>query len=60
MLDNRRIEKLRNKAFAFGNETSTTATTHMTFITTYGVKRNAYSNMVQSEVLLNDLFINLR
>jgi len=53
-------EKLRNKAFAFGNETSTTATTHLTFITTYGVKRNAYSNMVQSEVLLNDLFIDLR
>ena len=52
-------EKLRNKAFAFGNETAATATTHLTFITTYGVKRNAYSNMVQSEVLLDDLFMDL-
>ena len=50
-------EKLRNKIFAFGNETMTTATTHLTFVTTYGVKRNAYSNMVQSEVLLDDLFM---
>ena len=50
-------DKLRNKAFAFGNETGVNATTHLTFITTYGVKRNAYSNMVQSEVLLDDLFM---
>ena len=34
-----------------------TNATHLTFITTYGVKRNAYSNMVQSEVLLDDLFM---
>jgi hypothetical protein len=50
-------EKMRNKAFAFGNETGSVATTHLTFVTTYGVKRNAYSNMVQSEVLLDNLFM---
>jgi len=50
-------EKLRNKAFVFGNETGSTSTIHLTFVTTYGVKRNAYSNMVQSEVLLDDLFM---
>jgi AAA+ ATPase superfamily predicted ATPase len=50
-------EKLRNKAFAFGNETGAAVAAHLTFITTYGVKCNAYSNMVQSEVLLDDLFI---
>jgi hypothetical protein len=49
-------EKLRNKVFAFGNEAGVASTTHLTFITTYGVKRNAYSNRVQSEVLLDDLF----
>jgi hypothetical protein len=49
--------KLRNKVFAFGNETGATATTHLTFVTTYGIKRNAYSNMVQSEVILDDLFL---
>jgi len=53
-------EKLRNKAFVFGNETGISATTHLTFITTYGVKRNAYSNMVQSEILLDDLFNDLK
>ena len=52
-------EKLRNKVFTFGNETKTSTATHLTFITTYGVKRNAYSNMVQSEVLLDDLFTDL-
>jgi len=49
-------EKLRNKIFTFGNEVGIAATTHLTFITTYGVKQNAYSNRVQSEVLLDDLF----
>jgi len=49
-------EKLRNKAFTFGSEVGIAATTHLTFITTYGVKHNAYSNMVQSEVFLDDLF----
>ena len=50
-------EKLRNKVFAFGNETGVNLATHLTFISTYGVKRNAYSNMVQSEVVLDDLFV---
>ena len=49
-------EKLRNKVFAFGNETGINVMTHLTFITTYGVKRNAHSNIVQSEVQLDDLF----
>ena len=48
-------EKLHNKKFVFGNETGT-STIHLTFVTTCGVKRNAYSNIVQSEVLLDDLF----
>ncbi|GHU64301.1 hypothetical protein AGMMS49983_09720 [Clostridia bacterium] len=49
-------EKLRNKLFAFGNETRTTKTPHLTFVTTYGVKQNRHSNMVQSEVTLDALF----
>jgi len=47
--------KLHNKKHAFGKETGA-STIHLTFVTTYGVKKNAYSNMVQSEVLLDDLF----
>lgn len=29
---------------------------HLTFVTTYGVKRNMYSSIVQSEVTMDDLF----
>ena len=29
---------------------------HLTFVTTYGLRRNAHSAMVQSEVTLDDLF----
>ncbi|MCL2825943.1 MAG: AAA family ATPase [Eggerthellaceae bacterium] len=49
-------EKLRNKLFAFGNETRSSSTPHLTFITTYGVKKTGYASMVQSEVILDDLF----
>ncbi|MCL2249589.1 MAG: ATP-binding protein [Oscillospiraceae bacterium] len=49
-------EKLRNKLFSFGSETGSKSTLHLTLITTYGIKQNAYSNMVQSEVRLEDLF----
>ncbi|MCL2756900.1 MAG: ATP-binding protein [Coriobacteriia bacterium] len=49
-------EKLRNKVFAFGSEAHVGATPHLTFITTYGIKRTGYAQMVQSEVLLDDLF----
>ena len=52
-------EKLRNKIFVFGNETENNRTAHLTFVTTYGIKRNAYSNMVQSEVVLDDLFMDV-
>ena len=34
---------LRNRIFAFGNETGSNATMHLTFITTFGIKQNAYS-----------------
>ena len=52
-------DKLRNKIFIFGNESGSNAATHLTFVTTYGVKRNAYSNMVQSEINLDDLFLDI-
>ncbi|MDR0874579.1 MAG: AAA family ATPase [Clostridiales Family XIII bacterium] len=55
-IKNEYAEKLKNKLFAFGNETQTTGTLHLTFVTTYGVKQNRYSNMVQSEVTLEALF----
>lgn len=37
--------------------TKTRKSIQLTFVTTYGVKPNAYSSRVQSEVLLEDLFV---
>lgn len=48
---------LRNRMATFKQETKTSKALHITMITTYGVKRNAYSNIVQSQVLLDDLFV---
>ena len=49
-------ENLRNKRCVFMEETNTKKSVHITMITTYGIKHNAYWNNVQSEVLLDDLF----
>jgi hypothetical protein len=47
---------LRNKVAAFADETSASKALHTTMITTYGVKRNEYAGVVQSEVTMDDLF----
>ena len=47
---------MRNKKVAFKRETRTRKAVHVTYITTFGLKRNAYANDVQSEVTLDDLF----
>ena len=49
---------LREKAELFRSATGTRKALHLTFITTYGVKKNMYSGNVQSEVVLDDLFGN--
>lgn len=48
---------LRNKLAAFLSETKTRKSLQLTFVTTYGVKANTYSSRIQSEVLLEDLFV---
>ncbi len=48
--------QLRNKKASFISETGTRKSVHLTMVTTYGVKHNMYSDKVQSEVLLTDLF----
>ena len=50
---------LRNKTEAFVDETKTRQTIIVTMITTYGVKKNMYSNVVGKEVCLDDLFENV-
>ena len=48
--------KLVNKLNALVNETGIKKTLILTLVTTYGVKQNAYSGMVQVEVTMDDLF----
>ncbi|MDR0505500.1 MAG: ATP-binding protein [Dysgonamonadaceae bacterium] len=50
-------KELQNKIWTFAEETHTKKALHTTLLTTYGVKRNAYWNNIQSEVGLDDLFL---
>lgn len=49
-------ENLRNKVFAFGSETHTRKTPHLTLVSTYGAKQNGHARVFQSQVVLDDLF----
>ncbi|MDR3307386.1 MAG: AAA family ATPase [Coriobacteriales bacterium] len=49
-------KELRNKRAAFEYETKTKKATHLTMVTTYGLKRNAQRGIIQSEVTMSDLF----
>ena len=48
--------RLRNRLGAFREETLTKGGLHLTFISTFGVKPNLYSDAVRNEVTLDDLF----
>ena len=48
--------RLRNKLETFRRESNTRKALHLTFVTTYGVKQNMYSSLVQSQVVMDDLF----
>ena len=48
--------KLRNKIEAFRRETGTNKTLQLVMITTFGLKKNKYSNLVAGQVTLEDLF----
>lgn len=49
-------EEMRARRELFRMTTGTRKALHLTMVTTYGLKQNAYSGMVQSEILLDDLF----
>ena len=49
-------QKLRNKKSAFINATNTRKAVHLTMVTTFGIKTNAHSGIVQNEITLEDLF----
>ncbi|MBQ7510331.1 MAG: hypothetical protein IJT53_05445 [Prevotella sp.] len=48
--------QLRNKLSAFREATHTRDALQITMITTFGVKENSYSSIVQSQVTMDDLF----
>ena len=52
-------ERLRSRASLFQAVTKTKKALHHTFITTYGVAQNIHSGIVQSEVTMNQLFVQL-
>jgi nitrogen regulatory protein PII-like uncharacterized protein len=56
VIDKKYDENLRNKKYSFMEESGTKNAVHLTMITTYGLKHNAYWNNVQSEVTMKDLF----
>ena len=55
-IDAEEAERLRNRTELFKRKTGFHGGTHLTFVTPYGVKRNKYWNLVQSEVTMDDLF----
>jgi len=49
-------EVLKNKIAAFKTETKTRKAVHLLLLTTYGLSKNKYSDAVQKELILHDLF----
>lgn len=49
--------RLRNRMGSFLEETKTRGGLHLTFISTYGLKKNMYSDAVRNEVTMDDLFV---
>lgn len=56
-IDKDYYRNLQNKIESFRNDTKTKKNLRLTFVTTYGVKQNMYSSRVQSQVTLDDLFV---
>ena len=48
--------KLRQRKAVFKSVTRTKKAVHLTMVTTYGVRHNAYWNDIQSEITMKDLF----
>lgn len=57
VIDKAYSKELKHKRDVFKEQTKTRKAVHLTMITTEGVKRNVYYNDIQSEVSLDQLFI---
>ena len=49
-------EIIRNKIEAFKRLTKTRKAVQIVFVTTYGVRQDAYSSIIQGQVTLDELF----
>jgi hypothetical protein len=49
-------QRLRQRIATFVQETKTKKAVHLTMVTTYGLKPGGYSNDVQSQITMDDLF----
>ena len=56
VIDREYDQRLRQKMAVFAQATGTAKTLQLTMITTFGVRKNQYSNLVGSQVTLDDLF----
>jgi hypothetical protein len=56
LITSREEQRLRNKLSVFEAETRTRKAVHLTMVTTYGIAKNKHAGIVQSEVILDDLF----
>jgi hypothetical protein len=50
-------EQLRRKIAVFETETCTKKAVHLTMVTTFGLSDSVHSDIAQSEVTLDDLFL---
>ena len=55
-IDKTHDSNLRNKISTFLKTTKCKKTIQLVMVTTYGAKRNKYSGIVNSQVILDDLF----
>ena len=55
-IDKEYQENLINKIESFRKTTGTKKTLQLTFISTFGVKKNMYSSKIQRQIILDDLF----
>ncbi|MDV0445931.1 hypothetical protein MmiAt1_15350 [Methanimicrococcus sp. At1] len=55
-IDKKYSENLNRKKSVFIQKSGSRKAIHLTMVTTYGIQKNIYSDMIQSEVTLNDLF----
>ncbi len=56
-IDKKYAETLRNRIGIFRAETKTKKSVFLTMITTYGVAKNEYSELIQNELKLDDMFV---